>query len=143
MWKRSQHLWKNDLPKIIDTLKDKAPSHAKFEDKLSQYHRAATRVLGEVRDVDMEWVRIDVRPLATAVHKEAMELCNAVSTAMRELDAKTLADETAYITQLRSAINQEPDSLEVRTVRSLSDRGSDRGSVEQEKNQAIAAYVCM
>ena len=50
-WKGCQHLWKHDTSKLAESLKDKAPSHAKFEEKLSGYHRAAQRVLDEAREV--------------------------------------------------------------------------------------------
>ena len=127
MWKKNQHLWKFDAPRIIETLKDKAPSHAKFEDKLSQYHRAAARILNEARDVDIDFVRIDTRPLARAVYKEAVELNHAVVTAMRELDLVSLAEEKEKIEHLRAGINKEPDTLEalkevlgaINTVRTL------------------------
>jgi phosphoribosyl-ATP pyrophosphohydrolase len=112
-WTSCQPLWKNDLSKVIDGLKDKAPSHSKFEEKLTTYHKAAQRILEEARDVTLDWILVDTRPLAQAVHNEATELTNAVSTAMRELDMSTLAHEVAYIAELRELINKEPDSLEV------------------------------
>ena len=62
-WKSCQHLWKNDLTKIIENLKDKAPSHAKFEAKITGYTRAAMKVNSEAGDVDLDWIRIDNRKL--------------------------------------------------------------------------------
>jgi hypothetical protein len=115
-WKSCQHLWKNDLPKLIETLKDKAPSHAKFEEMLTNYNKAARSVLSEAGDADLDWIRVDNRPLAHAVHKEATELAAAVAFAMREIDIASMNRETAYIQELREVINKEPESLEVRFV---------------------------
>jgi hypothetical protein len=112
-WKSCQHLWKNDLTKIIESLKDKAPSHAKFEAKITGYTRAAMKVLGEAGDVDIDWIRIDNRLLVQSVYNESVELSTAVSTAMEELDMAALAAETSRVAQLRQVINKEPESLEV------------------------------
>ena len=115
-WKSCQHLWKHDLGKITEGLKDKAPSHAKFEEKLTSYHKAAQRILDEAKEVELDWIRVDARPLAQSVHREALELTAAVSAAMRELDAQRLAQEEAHIAALRDVIKQEPDTLEVRSA---------------------------
>lgn len=112
-WKSCQHLWKNDLTKLIENLKDKAPSHAKFEAKITGYTRAAAKVLSEAGDVDLDWIRIDNRLLVHSVYNEAVELTTAVSTAMQELDSASLAAETARVLELKQVINKEPDSLEV------------------------------
>ena len=113
-WRSCQHLWKHDLGKITDSLKDKAPSHAKFEEKLTSYHKAAQRILDEAKEVELDWILVDTRPLAQAVHREALELTAAVSAAMRDLDMQRLAQEEAAIVALREVINKEPDSLQVR-----------------------------
>jgi hypothetical protein len=114
VWKNCQHLWKHDLNKITDNLKDKAPSHAKFEEKLTSYHKAAQRILDEAKEVELDWILVDTKPLALSVHKEATQLTNAVSSAMRDLDMAKLAQEEAYISELREVINKEPESIDVR-----------------------------
>lgn len=113
-WKSCQHLWKNDLTKIIENLKDKAPSHAKFEAKITGYTRAAMKVNSEAGDVDLDWIRIDNRKLVQSVYSESVELTTAVSTAMQELDMAALAAESARVQKLKEVINKEPESLEVR-----------------------------
>lgn len=99
---------------MVENLKDKAPSHSKFEEKLTSYHKAAQRILDEAKDVNLDWIQVDTRPLARSVHIEATELTNAVSTAMRELDMHQLSQELAYISELREVMSKEPESLEVR-----------------------------
>jgi hypothetical protein len=114
MWKGAQHLWKIDLGKLVETLKEKAPSHAKFEERLAGYTHAAMRMLGEARDVDLDWIRVDTRPLALAVHRASLELTAAVAVAMREVDLKALASERARIAELGEIVQREPETLEVR-----------------------------
>lgn len=118
-WKSCQHLWKNDLTKIIENLKDKAPSHAKFEAKITGYTRAATKVLSEAGNVDIDWIRIDNRMLVHSVYNESVELTTAVSTAMQEIDMSALASETSRVLRLKEVINKEPESLEVCLTYSL------------------------
>ena len=113
VWRNCQHLWKHDVNKIVDNLKEKAPSHAKFEEKLTSYHKAAQRILDEAKEVELDWILVDTKPLAQAVHREATELTTAVSTAMRDLDKAKLAQEEARIAELRDAINKEPETLQV------------------------------
>ena len=112
-WKGCQHLWKRDLNKVTDGLKDKPPTHARFEEKLTSFHKAAQTILDKARDVRVDWILVDARPLAQAVHREATELTKAVSNAMRDLDMSSLAQEMARIQDLRTQIEQEPASLEV------------------------------
>lgn len=114
-WKSCQNLWKNDSVNIIENLKDKAPSHSKFEAKITGYTRAASKVLSEAGDVDLDWIRIDNRSLVQSVYSEAVELTTAVSTAMQELDMAALAAEVSRLQELRDVINKEPESLEVGT----------------------------
>lgn len=115
-WQSFQYLWKYDANKVVDGLKDKAPSHAKFEEKLGSYARAAEAVKGEAGDVDIGWIRIDNRQLAQSVHYEAVELTAAVAVAMRDLDMATLSGELRYIQQLKETIYKDPGSLEVRAA---------------------------
>lgn len=112
-WRSCEHLWKNDVSKMIETLKDKAPSHAKFEAKITGYSRAAAKVYSEAGDVDIDWIRIDNRSLVQSVYSESVELTTAVITAMQELDMAALAAETSRVLQLKQVINKEPESLEV------------------------------
>jgi hypothetical protein len=112
-WKSCQNLWKNDLTKVTESLKDKAPSHAKFEEKLSGLYKAGQTILEKAKDVRIDWILVDVRPLAHSVHKEATELTNAVAIAMREIDMATMAQELGHIQELRSRISKEPGTLEV------------------------------
>jgi hypothetical protein len=112
-WKNCQNLWKNDLVKVTENLKDKAPSHAKFEEKLASLHKAAQSILDKAKDVRIDWILVDVRPLARSVHREATELTNAVATAMRDLDMVTMSQELAQIQQLRACITRDPSTLEV------------------------------
>eukprot|EP00892_Ulva_mutabilis_P000668 jgi/Ulvmu1/10601/UM065_0057.1 len=111
-WQSFQYLWKYDFNKVVDGLKDKAPTHAKFEETLGNYARAAEAVESEAGDVDIDWIRIDNRQLAKSVHHEAVELSAAVAVAMRDLDMATLAGELRHVQQLGDTINREPDSLE-------------------------------
>lgn len=112
-WRSRQYLWKYDPNKVIDGLKDKAPTHAKFEETLGCYNRAAEAVKNEAGDIDIDWIRIDNRQLATSVHNEAVELTASVATAMRELDISNLSSQLQHIQQLQRVINKDPDSLEV------------------------------
>lgn len=112
-WRSCQYLWKYDPNKVIDGLKDKAPTHEKFEESLGSYNRAAEAVQNEAGDEDIDWIRIDNRQLANSVHSEAVELISAVATAMRDLDLATLSSQMQHIQQLRHVIHKDPDSLEV------------------------------
>lgn len=112
-WQSFQYLWKYDVNKVVDGLKDKVPSHAKFEEKLGNYARAAEAVKSEAGHVDIDWIRIDNRQLARSVHHEAVELTAAVAVAMRDLDMATLSSQLRCIQQSKETINKEPVSLEV------------------------------
>lgn len=124
MWKGAQHLWKHDRGKLVDRLRENAPPHARFEDLLSNYVRAAERMAVEARDVDLDWIRVDTRALAASVQRASLELAAAIASTMRELDFAAVTAERAHMAELREVVQRDPETLQVRRTLRLGLGGS-------------------
>lgn len=64
------------------------------------------------KDMDKEFVRVEVAPLAGSVCDEALAWVRAVSGAMRELDIVALAGLQACISGWQAVLQQQPSTLD-------------------------------
>ena len=72
-WKRYKNLWKADRQSVLEKNAQKKPSVIWFDDKLSSSTKVATEILQQQSEKDIDFIRLSLVPLQTAVHAEARE----------------------------------------------------------------------
>jgi hypothetical protein len=62
------------------------PTHLEYEEKLAHYNKLAQDMWEAAVDVDLEFLRINARPLGTALREEAQAWASGLCQAMRSTD---------------------------------------------------------
>ena len=92
--------------KTLHKLHSSSHSHAPCSLQMAQNFHA------DGKDMDKEFVRVAVAPLAGSVCDEALAWVCAVSGAMRELDIVALAGLQARIAGWQAVLQQQPSTLD-------------------------------
>lgn len=66
------------------------PVHSEYEEKLAHYNKLAHEMWEAAVDVDLDFVRINARPLGSALRGEAQAWVSGLCLAMRSTDLQSL-----------------------------------------------------
>lgn len=90
VWFNQVGRYTSPAPKAVSVLQARLPAHSEYEEKLAHYNKLAHEMWEAAVDVDLDFVRINARPLGSALRGEAQAWVSGLCLAMRSTDLQSL-----------------------------------------------------
>nr|AML30863.1 axonemal inner arm dynein heavy chain 7 [Marsilea vestita] len=110
VWRKYQHLWRQDKNVSLSKFVTQNPTLAKFEEKLAKYAKVATDVLETPSEKNIDFLTVVSHQLISSLRNEALSWVQCIGQNMVACDLPRVAKLHARIDNYRETIHQKPDT---------------------------------
>jgi len=111
-WRRYRPLWKVDKVVTLEKFAQKKPHWSSYDEKLIFYTKLARDVAGQPNSKDVDFIRVNVVPLQTAIEQEANAWVNSLGKLLNDLALKGLTELTQKLDDFYRDMTKNPETLD-------------------------------